>query len=180
MSEETNLLWLHWRVSIDTFHLAIHLLARCSIRSWRARLDLGGVHVTSVVFWRHGVARTDAVVWRRHGIVSRVALDVLGGDLSSRWRDALGCTARSRLPGVRGRFLARHDIDEEVEHIGLSERGGDIAALQGATFVLLCVDPGAHRELCDEDVASFSEQDWCFGRDHLHFRIRFHDFLDAG
>jgi len=42
------------------------------------------------------------------------------------------------------------------------------------------VDPGAHREFRDEDVAAFGEEDGRFCGDHLDFWVGFHDFLDAG
>ena len=42
------------------------------------------------------------------------------------------------------------------------------------------MDPGAHGELGDEDIAAFGEEDGRFGRDHLHFRIGLHHLLDAG
>lgn len=52
--------------------------------------------------------------------------------------------------------------------------------MEGAALVLLCVDPGAHCEFCDKDIATFREEDWCFGGDHLHVWVGLHDFLDAG
>jgi len=75
--------------------------------------------------------------------------------------------------------LARYDVDEEVEHVGLAESGGDVAALESAALVLLGVDPGAHGELGDEGLAGLGEDYGRFGRDHLDFRVGFHDFLDA-
>lgn len=93
---------------------------------------------------------------------------------------------RRRLTGRRrtlrratGRVLARYYIDEEVKHVGLGEGGGDVAALQGAPFVVFRVDPGAHREFGDEDVAAFGEEDGRLGADHFYFRVCFHNFLDA-
>ena len=62
-----------------------------------------------------------------------------------------------------GGVLAGHDVDEEVEHVGLGQGGGDVGALQRAALVLLGVDPGAHGELGDEDVAALGEEDGCFG-----------------
>lgn len=38
--------------------------------------------------------------------------------------------------------------------------------------------PGAHRQLGNEDVASFGEQDRRLGRDHLDLRVGLHDLLD--
>jgi len=126
------------------------------------------------------MATTDAVVRRRHSIVARMALHMLRGDLSSCRGHALRSGARCGFTGVRGSFFARHDVDEEVEHVGLGEGRGNVAALQGAALVLFCVDPGAHRQLGDEDVAAFGKKNRCLGTDHLHFWIGFHDFLDAG
>ncbi len=56
-----------------------------------------------------------------------------------------------------GGFLARDDVDEEVEHVGLGQRRGNVGALEGPPFVLLCVDPGPHGELGDEDIAALSK-----------------------
>ena len=42
------------------------------------------------------------------------------------------------------------------------------------------MDPSAHRELGDENVAAFGEQDRGLGRNHLDVGIGFHDLLDAG
>jgi hypothetical protein len=81
---------------------------------------------------------------------------------------------------MRRRLLARHDIDEEIKHIRLCQRGGDVRALQRPPLVILCVDPGAHGQLGDEDVAALCEEDGCLSRDHLDLRVGFHDFLYAG
>lgn len=125
------------------------------------------------------MAAADAVVWGWHGIVARMALDVCWDLRACGWY-ALGGSARGGLPGVRGGLLAGDDVDEEVEHVGFGERGGDIATLKCAALVLLGVDPGTHRQLRDEDVAAFGEEDRRFSRDHLHFRVCLHHFLDAG
>lgn len=42
------------------------------------------------------------------------------------------------------------------------------------------MNPCAHRELRDEDVAPFGEQDRGFSRDHFHIRISLHDLFDSG
>lgn len=81
--------------------------------------------------------------------------------------------------GAAGGVLAGDDVNEEIEHVGFGQGGGDVAALQGAALVVFGVDPGAHGEFCDEDVATFGEEDGRFGRDHLDFRVGFHDFLNA-
>lgn len=80
---------------------------------------------------------------------------------------------------LRCRVLPRHDIDEEVEHVGLAERGCYVTALQGATFVLLRMDPRTHGELGDEGLARFGEDYGCLSRDHLDFGVGLHDLLDA-
>jgi hypothetical protein len=77
------------------------------------------------------------------------------------------------------RILARHYIDEEVEHVRLAQSGGDVTPLQSAALVLLCVDPRAHGELGDEGLASLGEYDGRFGGDHLNFRVGLHDLLDT-
>jgi hypothetical protein len=76
-------------------------------------------------------------------------------------------------------LLARDNIDEEVEHVGLLQRGGNVGTLKSPTLVFLGVDPGTHGELDNEDVAALGEEDRGFGRDHLYLGIRFHDLLDA-
>ena len=70
-----------------------------------------------------------------------------------------------------------HDVDEEVEHVAFGERGGDVAALEGAAFVFFRVDPGAHGEFGDEHVAAFGEEDGGFGADHFYFWVGFHHFF---
>lgn len=72
------------------------------------------------------------------------------------------------------------DINKKVEHVRFRKGGGDVRALEGASFVVFGVDPGAHCELCDEDVAAFGEKDGSFCRNHLDFRVCFHDFFDSG
>lgn len=41
------------------------------------------------------------------------------------------------------------------------------------------MDPGSHGQFGDEDIAPFREEDWCLGRDHLHFWVCLHDLLDT-
>jgi len=77
-------------------------------------------------------------------------------------------------------ILARDNIDEEVEHVGFGEGSSYVGTLEGPSFVVFCVDPGAHGELGDEDIAAFGEEDGGFGRDHLHFGVGLHDLLDSG
>jgi len=77
------------------------------------------------------------------------------------------------------RILSRHDVDQEVEHVRLAQGSCYVTPLQSTTLVLLGVDPGAHGELGNEGLASLGEYDGRFGGDHLNFRIRLHDLLDA-
>lgn len=94
---------------------------------------------------------------------------VLGGVLrrgelagrAHRRRRARGCLTRALC--VRSSLLARDYIDEEVEHVRFGEGGGDIRPLQGAALVVLGVDPSAHGQLGDEDIAALGEQDGRLG-----------------
>ena len=102
------------------------------------------------------------------------------------WRHhPLARPRRRRRPASRStrplgrRFLPRHDIDQEIEHVTAGQCASDVGSLQRAALVLFGVDPGAHGELGDEDIAAFGEQDGGFGGDHLDVRVGFHDFLDA-
>ena len=78
-----------------------------------------------------------------------------------------------------GAVFPRDNIDQEVEHITLSEGRCNVTTLQSPSLVVLGVDPRAHGEFCDEDVAAFCEEDGCLGGDHFDFRIGFHHLLDA-
>ena len=80
---------------------------------------------------------------------------------------------------LRSGVFARHNVDEEVEHVALSQGACNVTTLQGASLILLCVDPCAHGQLCDEDVATLREQDWRLSRDHFNIRVGLHDFLDT-
>lgn len=80
---------------------------------------------------------------------------------------------------LRRRVLPRYNIDEEVEHIALRQRRCNVGALQRAALVLLRVDPGAHCQLGDEDVAALGEEDGGFCGYHLDFRVRLHHLLDT-
>jgi hypothetical protein len=86
---------------------------------------------------------------------------VLGGELGLRGNRGVGClggTGALRITlGMRCGLFAWHDVDKEVEHVTLGERGGDVGPLEGAAFVLLGVDPGAHGQLRDEDIATLGE-----------------------
>ena len=80
---------------------------------------------------------------------------------------------------MTGGLFSRHDIDQEIEHVGLGQCGCDVGALQCPPLVLLGVDPRSHGEFCNENVTSLGEQDGSFGRNHFDFGVRFHDFFDA-
>ena len=80
---------------------------------------------------------------------------------------------------MRSRLLARDDVDKEVEHVRLGEGSSNVASLECTSFVVFCMDPGAHCEFRDEDVATFGEENGSFCRDHLDFGVRLHDLLDA-
>jgi len=77
-------------------------------------------------------------------------------------------------------IFAGDNIDEEVEHVRFGEGGSYVRALEGASFVVFCVNPGAHCEFCDEDIAAFGEKNGGFGGDHLNLGVSLHDLLDSG
>ena len=61
----------------------------------------------------------------------------------------MGCVSgdgREELEGRRAR-ASLDDVDEEVEDLGLLDRGLDVLLLQRAALVLLRVAPRAQREL---------------------------------
>lgn len=101
----------------------------------------------------------------------------VGGSRSS--GDRSSWTSLTGTFGVGGSLFTGDDIDEEIEHVGFGEGGGDIGSLEGSPFVIFGVDPGAHGEFGDEDVAALCEENRGFGRDHFDFWIGFHDFLYA-
>lgn len=53
--------------------------------------------------------------------------------------------------GATRTVVARHNVDEEVEHVAERDGGGDVRLLQRASLVALGDEPGAARELRDED-----------------------------
>ena len=145
-----------------------------------------GLRWTSSIFlvwcWSHSrVLAHAAVVWVAHLLWWLLLLRLRRLLLSLHWiRGSCTCLlASGPLRVAATAFLARHNIDEEVEHVTFRECGGDVTALQGATFVVFSMYPGTHCQLGNEDVASFGEKDWCFGRDHFYFWIGLHDFLYA-
>ena len=85
-----------------------------------------------------------------HGVSSLPILLRRGGVL------ALGVLLVVILGARRGGgaarpVVARHNVDEEVEHVAERDRGGDVRLLQRAALVALGDKPGAARQLRDED-----------------------------
>ena len=131
------------------------------------------------------LVRSVLAVWRRHATMlhSIVVWHLLG------WRCLLWdlllssrlLTTRCRRPlrAVATGVFSWNYIDEEIKHVALCKRSRNVAPLQGPPLVVFCVNPGAHCQFGDEDVAAFREEDWCFGRNHLDFWIGFHDLLDT-
>lgn len=128
-----------------------------------------------VVCWSHGVRR--GVVWR----LSHVGM--LAGQLRLARGSGNGLRSGGRLSscslGVRRSLFAGDNVDQEVEHVGLGESGGDVGALEGSALILFGVDPGAHGQLSDEDITTLGEEDGGLGGDHLDFGVSLHDLLDA-
>lgn len=77
-------------------------------------------------------------------------------------------------------FLSRNNIDQEIKHVTLCKGSGDITSLQSPSLIVLCVDPCTHGQLCDEDIASFGEENRSLGGDHFDFGVGLHNLLDAG
>jgi hypothetical protein len=118
-----------------------------------------------------------AVVWRSHGVLCMdLRRHATRGDCRSR-RLYRGVLATAALVGMG--LLARDNVNEEVKHVRLGQRRRNVGPLEGATLVLFGVDPGAHGELCDEDVAALREQDGRLRRDHLDLGVCLHHLLDA-
>lgn len=74
-------------------------------------------------------------------------------------------------------LLPWDDIDEEVKHVALRQCRCNVGALQGAAFILLRMNPGAHSKLSDKYVAAFRKEYGCFGGNHFDFGVGLHDFL---
>ena len=117
-------------------------------------------------------------------------------DVALRREELIACGARDRRhstwsgsrsgPGLRccsfgvaGSFFPRNNVDQEIEHVGFGQSRSNVGALERSPFVLFGVDPRAHRQLGDEDVAALGEQNRSFGRYHLDLWVRLHDFLNA-
>lgn len=177
---KTYLLRLHGAVVVYSRHLAVHGRLGLAISRLRLRGDLPRVHTGRLAVIGLGAqgVTLQRVVGRGHGMLVVRRTGVHGPS---------GCCGRhaarrglARLPlGVRGGLLAGDNVDEEIKHIRLGQGGRDIGALQGAPLVFFGVDPCAHGQLGDEDVAALGEEDGRLGRDHLHLRVGLHDFLDA-
>lgn len=87
------------------------------------------------------------------------------------------CLARPL--GVRRRLFTRDNIDQKVEHVRLGKGRRNVRTLQSAALVVLSMDPRAHGQFGDEDVAALGEQNRCLRGDHLDLRVRFHHLLDT-
>lgn len=74
-------------------------------------------------------------------------------------------------------FLPWDNIDEEVKHVALRQCRCNVGTLQGAAFILLGVNPGAHSKLGDEYVAALRKEYGCFSGYHFDFGVGLHDFL---
>jgi len=173
----------HGRVSIDLVDV-VHVSLRLAIRSRCPGLSLNRVHALRlpvVVLGRNGVA-AQSIVGCCHGMLAGVVSGHLGLVLSC---SRLRCLLGGSLSGVRalsmsGSLLPWYNIDEEVKHVGLGQGRCNVGALESSSLVLFGVDPGAHGELGDEDVAALGEEDGRLGRDHLNFGVRLHDLLYPG
>ena len=106
-------------------------------------------------------------------------------DLLLRWHHSRPTPRRGRRPAsgptrpLRRRLFSGDNIDQEVKHVAPRQSAGDIRPLQRTPLVLLSMDPSAHGELRDEDVAAFGEENGCFGGDHFNIGVGFHDFFYA-
>lgn len=99
-----------------------------------------------------------------HGICGGTARDtLLSGNSSSnagRRRPATtgaAAGAGAASLGVACRFFTRDDIGEEVEYLGFGAGRGDVRTLEGAALVLLGMDPGANRQVGDEDITTLGD-----------------------
>lgn len=63
---------------------------------------------------------------------------------------------------MTARILSGYNINKEVEHVALAKGGCYIASLQGPPLIVFSMDPGSHRQLCDEYIAAFREENWGF------------------
>lgn len=171
----TYLLRRNVRVRVHALkHLGLGL-AICGFRLDRSRVH---ARLRSILLLLGHVLRNRSVF--RAGHVVRMLHSSL-----PLWHVALrgsrSCRRRrlSRTLGVRCGFLARDDINQEIEHVRLGEGSGDIGSLESSSLVILGVDPRPHRELGDEDITSLGEENRRFSRNHLHLRVCFHDLLDS-
>lgn len=168
----TYLLRRHMRIGI---HPLEHLLLRLSIRCRGIGSTVHRLLRTVFLVLREGVLTERAVIRRSHVLVwlhTMLRRHLAGG--TRRWTRSL-----ARALGMGGRLLAWDDVDQEIEHVRFGESRRNVGPLQGAPLVVLCVDPRAHRQLGDEDIAAFGEENGRLSRDHLHVRIRLHHFLYA-
>mmetsp|Transcript_1268 Transcript_1268/g.4573 ORF Transcript_1268/g.4573 Transcript_1268/m.4573 type:complete len:238 (-) Transcript_1268:7-720(-) len=83
-------------------------------------------------------------------------------------------------PPARGRALLLADgFDEEVKVLRVVDGRDDVLFLQRLALRLLREDPGPQRQLQDEELARFGEEDGRFGGDHADVLVGLHDPLDA-
>lgn len=170
----TYLLRLHGTIIVHSRHLAVHRSLRLAICCLLGR-NLGRIHGLAVVCLAHQRVAWHGVVCCCHGVLVIGRLDMLAGHCL--WSTLRARRATRLSLGVRCGFLTRHYVDEEVEHVGFGQSGGNIASLQGTSFVLLCMNPRAHRQLGDENVTAFGKEDRRLCRDHLDFWVGLHDLL---
>ena len=184
-------------VAVHALHLRIHLLRRLPIRAAGRGLHRARVHATgpavflilgyavraqgSVVGWCHGVllgvARVSALLLLLRLLLLRRKLACP----SRRHRRHGPTSSAARLTrcslGLGRSLFPRNNVDEKVKHVGFGQGRGNVGPLECAALVLLGMDPGPHRQLGDEDVASLGKQYRRFGRDHLDLWIGLHDLF---
>lgn len=110
------LLSLHGRIAIDVVHISVHLLWRRTVRGGGVWLDLWRIHAAAIISFL-SKTMSHRVVRRRHSAVTRLLGDALWWELGACWRNRCGTAGGSF--GMRGGFLSRHDINEEIEHVRL-------------------------------------------------------------
>jgi hypothetical protein len=145
----------------------VHLLVHARIEDWLLRV----VRLLSLLLRLRG---EELVLWLLLLLLRRLR-DVSLLLCSGLW---LGIVGPALV--LWRRILSWYNVDQEVEHVGLAQCSGDVAALQSPALVLLSDDPGAHGQFGDEGLAGFGEDYRRLGGDHLDFWIGLHDFLDTG
>ena len=145
-------------MSIWRIHLAKNLLLRLSIGTLVGILRT--LHMPSIdsLWWASTIlliragphARVLAhagVVWWAHLLLwllllwlwrLLLSLHCSGGRSTSLLAPSTFCVAATA-------FLAGYYVNEKVEHVAFRERGGNVAALQGAAFIIFRMYPSTHR-----------------------------------